>query len=281
MKPFATSIIPVLAVGAALGLFGAELHSPAGAAEFQVAARSIGEIADGAMPTVTDVSATNAVILFSSSIPLACSVVFGETRAFGQIALDSDMDGGAHRDHHPLLDGLKPTTEYFYRVQGTAPDGTLYVGKVRSFVTSALPAGASTDLATKVAGARVVAVSSNYGGVENHQPWGADAAIDGSPAKAWSSAGDGDDAFIEIELTGATDIGEISVWSRSMSDGTARILTFQLTIDGETVLGPFELPDVERPHHFTLDILARRIRLDVVESTGGNVGLIEFEAFRR
>jgi len=33
---------------------------------------------------------------------VACSVVYGTDDSFGLIAVDSDMDGGAHADHHPL-----------------------------------------------------------------------------------------------------------------------------------------------------------------------------------
>ena len=257
------------------------LYGPAKASEFQMLVHTIDEVANGAMPTVQNISATEAEIKFQSNIPLACSVVFGKTQNFGQIAVDDDMDGGAHSNHHPLLAGLTPATVYYFRVQGTASDGTLFVGSVQKFTTVSIPTDAQTDLATIAAGARVVAVSSNYGGAENDQSWGANWAIDGGRQKAWSSAGDGNDAFIEIELKRETRIGEVSVWTRSMSDGTARILKFELTIDGGRVLGPFELPDADRPYRFRIDESAQRLRLNVLESTGGNVGLIEFGAFQR
>jgi hypothetical protein len=140
-------------------------------------------------------------------------------------------------------------------------------------------AGAPVDLAALAAGARVSAVSSNYGGAENDQPWGANSAIDGSRSTAWSSSGDGDDAFIEIDLAEQAHIDEVSVWTRSMSDGTAQILKFTLTIDRGKVLGPFELPDSGKPYRFTIDETAQSLRLDVVQSTGGNVGLIEFGVY--
>jgi len=132
------------------------------------------------------------------------------------------MDGGAHTDHHPLLHGLAPDTEYHYRVQGTAPDGTLYVGEDATFRTSPMQEDAPANLASQEAGAKVVAVSSNFGGAANDRPWGADSAIDGNRATAWSSNGDGDEAFIEIEFAGPAELHAVEVWTRTMSDGTAR-----------------------------------------------------------
>ncbi len=260
-----------------LGFF----HSSASAEEFALPVRSIDEIADGPMPQMTEITSSDAVLVFRSNIPLACSAVYGETEAFGLIATDQDMAGGAHDDHHPTIAGLKPATEYFFRVQGTAADGTLYVGEVQSFRTLGAAINQPSGLALLDAGARVASVSSNYGGAGNDEPWGADNAIDGNRRTAWSSAGDGDDAFVEIELAEATHIVEVSVWTRSMSDGTARILKFTLTTDRGTVHGPFALPDADKPYQFAIDDTARTLRLDVIESTGGNVGLIEFAVIGR
>ncbi|MCP4381813.1 MAG: hypothetical protein GY798_10450, partial [Hyphomicrobiales bacterium] len=228
------------AATAAIGLW-ALFSGISVAEESSFSVRSIDEVADGAMPQVTDVSATEAVLVFRSKTNLACSVVFGETLEFGSVAVDADMDGGAHSDHHPALTGLKPATKYFFRVQGVAADGTLYVGEVQSFRTANESTDGPVDLAALAAGARVAAVSSNYGGAKNDERWGADNAFDGSRSTAWSSSGDGNDAFIEIELAQPTHVGEISVWTRSMSDGTAQILHFTVTTDQGTVHGPFEL----------------------------------------
>ena len=71
----------------------------------------------------------------------------------------------------------------------------------------------------------------------------------------------------------------MEVWTRSMGDGTAQISTFTLTTDSGEILGPFSLSDAEQAHRFDIEAVARSLRLDVVGSTGGNTGLIEFAVF--
>jgi hypothetical protein len=87
----------------------------------ELAIRPIEEVFTDGPPRIADLSGQDGTLLFVSSVPLACSVVYGETPEFGQLAVDQDMDGGAHTDHHPAIAGLKPDTLYHYRVQGTAP----------------------------------------------------------------------------------------------------------------------------------------------------------------
>jgi hypothetical protein len=241
--------------------------------------RSIEEISAGGSPQVVDITAADAVLIFESSIPVACSVVYGKTTAYGQISVDQDMTAGAHTDHHPILLGLEPDTEYHYRVQGTAADGTLYVSEDMTFRTQPVEEKAEVNLASLAAGARVVAVSSNFGGAANDGSWGANGAIDGQRGTAWSSSGDGNAAFIGIELAQAARLYAVEVWTRTMSNGTAQIRAFTLTTGAGEILGPFELPDAAQPYRFELDVVARSLRLDVVESSGGNTGLVEFAVY--
>ncbi len=245
----------------------------------QFPVRSVDEVAVGALPQVVDITSSSGRLEFLSSVPLACSVVYGETPEFGRIATDEDMAGGAHVDHGPVLTGLLPDREYFFRVQGAAADGTIYVGALQSFRTPPAVASTEVNLASLTAGAQVVAVSSNFGNGANDQAWGANQAIDGDGATAWSSAGDGDDGFIEIALGEETEIGDVEVWTRSMSNGTAQIFQFTITTDSGETFGPFSLADASQPYRFALNTTARSLRLDVVESNGGNVGLVEFGAY--
>jgi hypothetical protein len=251
--------------------------------ESGVEVRPLQEVTAGQPPQIVEITDRDAVLVFESSLPLACSVVYGTTTGYGSIAVDQDMDGGAHTDHRPLLVGLEPDTEYHYRVQGAAPDGTLYVSEDATFRTAPAQERTETNLASLAAGARVVAVSSNFGGAADDGPWGANSALDGNRGTAWSSDGDGDGAFIEVELAGPARLSAVEVWTRTMS-ASAQIFRFTLTTDAHTgrgaeVLGPFTLPDATKAYRFEVDVTARSLRLDVVESNGGNTGLVEFAAY--
>lgn len=238
--------------------------------------QSIEAITASGPPEIVDITDSHATLLFESNIPLACSVIYGETTEYGLIAVDSDMAGGAHADHHPLMTGLKPDTEYHFRVQGTAADGTLYMSEDLTFRTPPAEESAGLNLASLEQGARVIAVSSNFGGAGNDDRWGANSAIDGNPGTEWSSNGDGDDAFIEIELGERANVEAVEVWTRAMTDGTAEIFSFTLTTDSGETLGPFELNDSNQAYSFEMSVVAETLRLDVVESSGGNTGLVEF-----
>ena len=46
-----------------------------------------------------------------------------------------------------------------------------------------------------------------------------------------------------------------------------------------TVAGPFELDGASSVHYFETDFSARRLRFEVVKSTGGNTGTVEIEVY--
>src|SRR4051812_32827869 len=78
-------------------------------------------------PKFVDLAPDSVTVELETKVPVVCAVVFGTTTAYGGIATDSDMAGGAHSVHHPALKGLKPDTTYQLRMQGVGADGTLYV----------------------------------------------------------------------------------------------------------------------------------------------------------
>ncbi len=237
------------------------------------------EVYTSGAPEITEITSSDAVLLFDSNRPLACSAIYGETTSYGLIAVDQDMGGGAHSEHHPILAGLKPDTEYHYRLQGTAADGTIYISEDMTFRTPAQEEDPEVNLASLEAGGVIKDVSSNFGGAANDETWGAYSAIDGSRASAWSSDGDGDEAFIVFQLAHASHLQVVEVWTRTMSNNTAQIYSFSLTTDTGEVLGPFTLDDAEQSYRFEVDTAADWLRLDVEESNGGNTGLIEFAAY--
>ncbi|MEQ1637930.1 MAG: fibronectin type III domain-containing protein [Methylococcales bacterium] len=239
----------------------------------------LSSISDHGAPQITQLNSDSARITYRASTPLACSVVYGTDRQFGAVATDPNMNGGALTEHHPVMTGLKADTDYFYRLQGTAANGNLYWSEIGSFHTPVAEATTHVNLAALSNGARVYKVSSNFGGVSNDKTWGANSAIDGSAASAWSSNGDGDNAFIEISLSNVAAIKTVEVWSRSMTDGSAKIRRFTVTVDSGQVFGPFTLASTDKAYSFDLNATTKNLRFNIVESSGGNTGLIEFGVY--
>ena len=232
-------------------------------------------------PTFSDIKPNSATVLIDTGVPVVCAAAYGTTTAYGQLATDSDMAGGPHENHHPLLSGLQPDTDYHVRLQGVGQDGTLYQSQDYTFRTpkggasETRPAG--TNLALASGGAKIASVSSNYGG-DNTGSYGANNAIDGNPATQWSSNGDGNKAWIEIELPAKAHITGIGFWSRTMGS-SAEIRTFRVIADGGQVYGPFTLADAGSIHYFATDFTAQRLRFEAVDTSGGNTGAVEIEVY--
>ena len=234
-------------------------------------------------PTAVDISGTSATISAHTSIDVVCSVAYGTTDEYGNLATDTDMAGGGHSDHRPRLVGLEPDTVYHYQLAGMDADGTVYRSEDLTFRTAAAdPEAAGNTAGRNIAllseGARLVDTSSNFGGAQHSETWGGNSALDGDPATQWSSDGDGDDAWIEIELEAKTLVTRLGFWTRSMVT-SARIISFQVVSDDGTVAGPFTLDGASSVHYFQTSITASHLRFEVVESTGGNTGAVEIEVY--
>lgn len=231
------------------------------------------DVIDGDITVTPDPSGTSATVSVTTTVDMVCAVVYGTTPKLGDgIATDSDMSGGAHSDHEALMTGLEPDTEYHFRVQGSGSDGRLYRSELITFRTpeAEAPERPGDNVAT---GAEVVAVSSEFS-----DDFTATNAIDGDPATEWSTAGDGDDAWITLDLGEPVDVAGVGFHSREMGDGTSIVNTFTVTVDDDEVLGPFSggaglsVADAE----FTGQV----VRIDAVETTGGNTGAVEIEIYR-
>jgi hypothetical protein len=232
-------------------------------------------------PTFSDLKPNSATLLIDTGVPVVCAAAYGTTTAYGQLATDSDMAGGPHENHHPLLSGLQPDTDYHVRLQGVGQDGTLYRSQDYTFRT---PKGDASDtrpaginLALAAGGAKIAGVSSNYGG-DNAGSYGANNAIDGNPSTQWSSSGDGNKAWIEIELPAKAHISNIGFWSRTMGS-SAEIRTFRVIADDGQAYGPFTLVDAGSIHYFATDFTAQRLRFEAVDTSGGNTGAVEIEVY--
>ena len=238
--------------------------------------RSIDEILVDPIEIV-DLTGRSGRLEAETTIPVVCTIVYGADENYGLQSTDTDMAGGGHSVHNPLLSGLEPETVYHYRLIGAGPDGTIYQSEDMTFETPPasenevlVPEG--RNVASAAEGAQITDVSSEF-----NANWAASNAIDGDPATEWSSAGDGDAAFITVELAEATELQAIGIWTRTMGS-TAQIERFQVVVDANQVIGPFEVPDAGMLHTFPVDVTATTLRFEVLSSSGGNTGLVELVA---
>lgn len=229
---------------------------------------------------VRDVTDTTAVIAVETTQDVACVTVYGTDEGFGNLALDQLMGNAAHREHRVQLRGLMPDTEYLFRFQGSDPAGTFYASEILSFRTA--PASASDtpgqNVATLDRGARVAEVSSIFGGGDNDSTWGANNAIDGDPSTEWSSDGDGNDAFITVELPEPVEVSGFGLWTRTMGT-SAQITRFEVENEAGERFGPFDVPDAAGEHIFPASGQGQRFTFRVLESSGGNTGIVDLAVY--
>ncbi len=238
------------------------------------------EMIEGTAPVLSGLTATSTRVEVSTTIPVNCLIIFGDSPDFGRVAQDADMgDSGAHEDHSPILTNLEPETTYYYRLQGSDTKGNFYVSELFSFTTPAASNEISDNLLSPSRGAEVLEVSSNFNNGANDGSWGILNAFDDDPNTQWSSNGDGNDAFFTVALGEASQINIISFWTRTMSNNTAQIFSFTVTTETGDVYGPFDLADPEEAYEFEVDFVAETLRFDVVDSNGGNTGAVDVAVF--
>src|SRR5581483_83326 len=188
----------------------------------------------------------------------------------------SRLGGRATARHTVVLGGLTPNTTYRYRLTATDAQGRVFqTRELATFTTTPSKAAAAAGREIAV-GAKVVAVSSQYGA-----GYGAANAVDGNLATEWSSAGDGSHAFITIDLGAERKVTGVAFVTREMSDGSAITRTFAVVVDGGKRYGPLPAGTRLDPRVAEVSFAGRRLRFEVVSSTGGNTGAAEIEVFSR
>lgn len=230
-------------------------------------------------PEILDLRSDSARLNFVGTVPLACTLLYGETPDFGSASIDPNMNGATIIEHNPLMLGLEPETTYYYRVQGSDSNGNFYVGEMSTFITPPQSDEGTANLLSPENGAQILGVSSNFGGQDNDGTWGILSALDGNPNTAWSTAGDGSGAWVEIQLGQRSHISQIEFWTRFMTDGSAQAFQFTVTTETGAVYGPFSLPDPDQPYTFDVDFETETLRFDITDSSGGNTGAVEIAVY--
>lgn len=233
---------------------------------------------------VEEVAGNRAVVRFETSLPTSGEVQFGTSEdELDRSAIDVAMAPGELSFVHEVpLEDLEPDTEYTWRARAVDRDHAVVLTEPDSFTTLDDESEAEGDnVALRSAGAKVFEVSSNWGGGKNDSTYGADHAFDGKMASEWASDGEGDAAWIELEFGGLRRITGFGFRSRHMSDGSSVIRRVELAFDGDTERGPFDAPDATQRYLFPIEppVEASRVRIEAVETTGGNTGAREIEFY--
>ena len=220
------------------------------------------------------------IFRITTTEPLICAIVWGETEDLGNFNNSLDMNGTGIVEHTVFLPGAEAGSTYFYRLQGSGADGTLYQSELLAFTLppateETSPEASQPEYGENLAlGATVAATSSDFSA-----SWSGANAIDGDLATEWSSAGDGDDAFITIDLGSEQAVGAVSFVTRSMADGSAITSTFTVVVDDDAIYGPFPAGTPAEPAVTSVSFSGTTLRFEVDASTGGNTGAVEVEAF--
>ncbi|WP_162941784.1 discoidin domain-containing protein [Desertimonas flava] len=216
-----------------------------------------------------------AIFHVTTTEPMICAIVWGPTEELGNFNNSLSMNGTGIVDHDVALPGAVAGTTYYFVVEGFTADGTIYRSDMDTFTipeaADAAPADTAAERGPNLSlEGTVVDVSSEFS-----DSYAATNAIDDSGLTEWSSAGDGDDAFITIELAEPREVAGVEFITRSMLDGTAITETFTVTVDDGETFGPFPAATAAEPNVAPIDATGQTFRFDVDTSTGGNVGAVE------
>ena len=237
--------------------------------------RSFETIQKGQIRLQVAADGKSAVLRVMTDPPTVCAVAFGRTRSLGSIADDPAMGGTAIPNHVVFLSPLVPNSTYHFLLTATDAEGHVFQTPTMTTFTTA--AHQSNPYGRDVAvGAKVVAVSSQWS-----SDYKAANAVDGNLSTEWATAGDGNHASITIDLGRRYPIDGVAFVTREMSDGTAITRSFAVVAEDGRRYGPFPAGSRVDLRTTRVSFTSRRLRFEVVTSTGGNTGAAEIEVFSR
>ena len=223
-----------------------------------------------------------AIFRVDTTEPAICAIVWGETEALGNFNNSLDMNGTGIIEHNVFLPGAEPGKTYFFQLQGSIADGSLFQSELSTFTVP----GATTDASSGTSGMEAqhganLAVAGTIADVSSEfsASWAAANAIDDDMTTEWSSAGDGSGAFIVVDLGSAQSIGGVEFITRSMANGTAITTTYWVTVDDGTRLGPFDAGSPADARFQAIDATGQTVRFEAEDTTGGNTGAVEVRVF--
>jgi len=231
---------------------------------------------------IGNVASRSATASFATNRPTLASVAFGPSPDYGRSVRGPQTS--PLTDHRVDLLALEPDTAYHAQAMLIDERANVFQSSNRTFATSEPSASSDEAFGEDVAllrkGASIRGVSSNWQGSGLDGSFGANNAIDGDPSTEWSSDGDGDDAWIEIQLDDEYTLVGVGFWTRTMTS-SAQISRFRVLTDDGTELGTFELPDAKDLYQFEIPATTTdTLRFEVVESSGGNTGARSIEIYR-
>eukprot|EP00238_Polyblepharides_amylifera_P012459 CAMPEP_0196582360 /NCGR_PEP_ID=MMETSP1081-20130531/38675_1 /TAXON_ID=36882 /ORGANISM="Pyramimonas amylifera, Strain CCMP720" /LENGTH=407 /DNA_ID=CAMNT_0041902901 /DNA_START=248 /DNA_END=1471 /DNA_ORIENTATION=- len=186
-------------------------------------------------------------------------------------------------DHSLTIQALSPGVTYEGELFLVLESGSVIKSTLSSWTTPA-DTNTESEFGENVALLSLGATVSSRSSVHS-SGYDATLAIDGMSSTQWSSSGDGNNAFLVIDLGSEIEIMGVGFWTRTMGT-SAQISQFQVSdvtegTSGE-VLGSFSLADADQLYRFAISpaLSVRVLRFDVQESSGGNTGAISVEVYR-
>ena len=73
-------------------------------------------------------------------------------------------------------------------------------------------------------------------------------------------------------------IRSVGFWIRTMGN-SAQVRSFPVTTDDGEVHGPFAVDDATTVYYFDTNLEAKRLKFEVLETSGGNTGALEIEVY--